>query len=139
MEVFALILLILAAIFYFIPTDIAKQLEAKNFGSIFFINLVFGWTVLWLDRLRCSGRSGRRRKNPAPCRHCPINQLRDCQSEDLLAPIWERMNRRKQKRVKPFLPSLFLMLCVAAESYCLATNRFSFVAKKITDVRVFKR
>lgn len=35
MEVFALILLILAAIFYFIPTGIAKQLEAKNFGSIF--------------------------------------------------------------------------------------------------------
>jgi hypothetical protein len=57
MEVFALILLILSAIFYFIPTGIAKQLEQKLWLDLF-INLVFGWTVLWLDRCAALGDHG---------------------------------------------------------------------------------
>jgi len=46
---FGLVLLILAAIFYFIPTVIACKREAGHTDTIFFINLLFGWTVLgWI-------------------------------------------------------------------------------------------
>lgn len=47
---FVLALLIL--IFYFLPAVIASERSAKHFGMIFFINLVFGWTVLgWIAAL----------------------------------------------------------------------------------------
>jgi hypothetical protein len=47
---FGLVLFILAAIFYFIPTVIACKREAGHTGTIFFINLLFGWTVPGMDR-----------------------------------------------------------------------------------------
>jgi hypothetical protein len=52
MEGLSLILLILAAIFYFIPVVIASKRDTQHFGTIFFINFVFGWTVLgWVAAL----------------------------------------------------------------------------------------
>ncbi len=49
---FGLVLFILAAIFYFIPTVIACKRNAGHTGKIFLINLVFGWTVLgWIAAL----------------------------------------------------------------------------------------
>jgi hypothetical protein len=44
--------LLLTAVFYFLPAVIAKQRDANNFGVIFGINLLFGWTVLgWIVAL----------------------------------------------------------------------------------------
>jgi T4 superinfection immunity protein len=49
---FGLVLFILAAIFYFIPTVIACKRNAGHTGTIFLINLLFGWTVLgWIAAL----------------------------------------------------------------------------------------
>lgn len=47
-----LILFILGAIFYLLPTVIASARGAGHQGMIIFINLVFGWTVLgWIAAL----------------------------------------------------------------------------------------
>lgn len=52
MTALGFMLLILAGIFYFIPTAISKQRDTEHDGMIFFINLVFGWTVLgWIAAL----------------------------------------------------------------------------------------
>lgn len=43
------VLLILALIFYLLPTVIALQREAQHTGIITFVNILFGWTVLgWI-------------------------------------------------------------------------------------------
>ena len=45
-------LLILIAVFYFLPAVIGAWRDVKNLGMIFLINFVFGWTVLgWLAAL----------------------------------------------------------------------------------------
>jgi hypothetical protein len=52
MEAASFILIMLVLIFYFIPTCIAVARQAKHVMMIFFINLVFGWTVLgWIAAL----------------------------------------------------------------------------------------
>jgi len=52
MEIAGFILLLLAAAFYFLPSVIANQRETNHLGTIFLINLVFGWTVLgWIAAL----------------------------------------------------------------------------------------
>ena len=44
--------ILLLIVFYFVPAVIAKQRDANNFGVIFGINLLFGWTVLgWIAAL----------------------------------------------------------------------------------------
>ena len=48
----AIALFILAIIFYLLPCVIAAVRNARHSGMIFFINLVFGWTVLgWIAAL----------------------------------------------------------------------------------------
>ena len=46
MEVFERILLIVGAIVYFAPTALAWWLRVKSFRTIFYVNLVFGWTIV---------------------------------------------------------------------------------------------
>lgn len=46
------VLLVLILVFYFLPAVIASKRKTKHGGTIFFINLVFGWTVLgWIAAL----------------------------------------------------------------------------------------
>ena len=46
MEIIEAILLL---VLYFVPTILAKKLHMKDASSIFYVNLVFGWTVLgWI-------------------------------------------------------------------------------------------
>jgi len=41
--------LLIISVFYFLPTVIAKYRDTNNFGVIFAVNLLFGWTVLgWI-------------------------------------------------------------------------------------------
>ena len=53
MEVFVtLAILIMIAVFYLLPTLIASQRDTNHQGTIFFINLLFGWTILgWIAAL----------------------------------------------------------------------------------------
>lgn len=47
MEEFVVTLIVVGAIFYFVPTLVA--FGRKNAGAIFFLNLFFGWTILgWI-------------------------------------------------------------------------------------------
>lgn len=47
-----IVLLILVVIFYFLPSVIAGTRNANHQGAIFFINLLFGWTILgWIAAL----------------------------------------------------------------------------------------
>jgi Superinfection immunity protein len=49
MEIAERLLLIAGAILYFVPTVIAWWLRVKSLRSIFYINLVFGWTIVgWI-------------------------------------------------------------------------------------------
>lgn len=52
MEGLGFVLLILIAVFYFLPAVIANQRDTNHLGAIFTINLLFGWTILgWLAAL----------------------------------------------------------------------------------------
>ena len=43
------VLLIIGAIVYFAPTIVAVRLHLKDVWNIFFINVIFGWTIIgWL-------------------------------------------------------------------------------------------
>lgn len=47
-----LVILTLIALFYFLPAVIANQRDTDHLGSIFLINLLFGWTILgWIAAL----------------------------------------------------------------------------------------
>jgi Superinfection immunity protein len=47
-----LVVLLLILVFYFLPAMISSKRKTKHGGMIFFINLVFGWTVLgWIAAL----------------------------------------------------------------------------------------
>jgi hypothetical protein len=38
--------------FYFLPVIIAGQRDSQHYGAIFWVNLLFGWTILgWLAAL----------------------------------------------------------------------------------------
>ncbi len=44
--------LLIISVFYFLPAVVAKYRDTNNFGVIFAINLLFGWTVLgWIAAL----------------------------------------------------------------------------------------
>jgi hypothetical protein len=45
-EIAERILLIVGAILYFVPTVIAWRLGVKSVQSIFYVNLIFGWTIV---------------------------------------------------------------------------------------------
>ncbi len=52
MEIGAIVVIILIVGFYLVPTLIAETRGAKHAGSIFAINLLFGWTILgWIAAL----------------------------------------------------------------------------------------
>jgi hypothetical protein len=47
-----MILIVLAVIFYFLPSAIAITRHTKHSGAIFAINFFFGWTILgWIAAL----------------------------------------------------------------------------------------
>lgn len=46
MEIAERILLIVGAILYFVPTVIAWRLGVKSVQSIFYVNLILGWTIV---------------------------------------------------------------------------------------------
>jgi hypothetical protein len=49
MELSEKLLLIVGAVIYFAPIIIAVKLHSKEIWNIFFVNVVFGWTVIgWL-------------------------------------------------------------------------------------------
>jgi hypothetical protein len=48
----AFVVLLLIAVFYFLPAVIANQRDTTHLGAIFIINLLFGWTILgWIAAL----------------------------------------------------------------------------------------
>jgi len=52
MKIAAFVFILLALVFYFIPSFIATLRDAQHSRMIFLINLVFGWTVLgWIAAL----------------------------------------------------------------------------------------
>ena len=52
MEIGAIIIIFLVLTFYFIPSMIASSRKTGHQGMIFFINALFGWTVLgWIAAL----------------------------------------------------------------------------------------
>jgi len=52
MEVASIFLLILILVFYFLPSVIASKRNTRHGGTIFLINLLFGWTILgWFAAL----------------------------------------------------------------------------------------
>lgn len=52
MDTFAIILIIIAALFYFLPTWIAMTRNPEHRSAIEFLNLLFGWTILgWIAAL----------------------------------------------------------------------------------------
>lgn len=52
MSVVGFLLFFLALVFYLLPSVIAGQRKTQHGGAIFFINLIFGWTVLgWIAAL----------------------------------------------------------------------------------------
>jgi Superinfection immunity protein len=46
MEIAERILLIVGAILYFVPTVVGWRLGVKSVQSIFYVNLIFGWTIV---------------------------------------------------------------------------------------------
>ena len=55
MEVAERILLVVGAILYFVPAALAWWLHVKSFRTIFYVNLVFGWTIVgWVVALMWS-------------------------------------------------------------------------------------
>ena len=49
MEIADRIFLVVGAIIYFVPTVIAWWMHAKSTRAIFYVNLVFGWTIVgWI-------------------------------------------------------------------------------------------
>jgi Superinfection immunity protein len=92
-ELLTLLLVLLAAILYFIPTGIANQRRVKNRGSIIFINIVFGWTVLgWIAALLWAIMEA----PEEPVTTAPVPAPHRSQ-DDLFTIIGERMNRWKHK------------------------------------------
>ena len=52
MEIAERILLIVGAIIYFVPTGLAWWMHVKSTRAIFYVNLVFGWTIIgWIVAL----------------------------------------------------------------------------------------
>jgi positive regulator of sigma E activity len=49
MEIAERILLVVGAILYFVPTVLAWWMHVKSARAIFYVNLVFGWTIVgWI-------------------------------------------------------------------------------------------
>ena len=49
MEIAERILLVIGAIVYFVPTILAWWMHVKSTRAIFYVNLVFGWTIVgWI-------------------------------------------------------------------------------------------
>ena len=46
MEIAERILLIVGAVLYFVPTVLAWWMHVKSARAIFYVNLVFGWTIV---------------------------------------------------------------------------------------------
>lgn len=52
MEIAERILLVVGAIIYFVPTGLAWWMHVKSTRTIFYVNLVFGWTIIgWIVAL----------------------------------------------------------------------------------------
>ena len=52
MEIAERIFLVVGAILYFVPTMLAWWMHVKSARTIFYVNLVFGWTVVgWIVAL----------------------------------------------------------------------------------------
>ena len=52
MEIAERILLVVGAILYFVPTVLAWWMHVKSAKAIFYVNLVFGWTIVgWIVAL----------------------------------------------------------------------------------------
>ena len=52
MEIAERILLVVGAILYFVPTGLAWWMHVKSVRTIFYVNLVFGWTIVgWIVAL----------------------------------------------------------------------------------------
>ena len=52
MEIAERILLVVGAILYFVPTVLAWWMHVKSARAIFYVNLVFGWTIVgWIVAL----------------------------------------------------------------------------------------
>jgi hypothetical protein len=52
MEIAERIFLVVGAILYFVPTMLAWWMNVKSTRTIFYVNLVFGWTVVgWIVAL----------------------------------------------------------------------------------------
>jgi hypothetical protein len=52
MEIFSIVIVVLAICFYFLPTMIGSIRHTEHGAGIFWINLLFGWTVLgWIAAL----------------------------------------------------------------------------------------
>ena len=52
MEIAERILLVVGAIIYFVPTGLAWWMHVKSTRAIFYVNLVFGWTIIgWIVAL----------------------------------------------------------------------------------------
>jgi hypothetical protein len=49
MEIAERIMLVVGAILYFVPTVLAWWMHVKSARAIFYVNLVFGWTIVGLD------------------------------------------------------------------------------------------
>jgi hypothetical protein len=55
-------IVILLAIFYFVPTIIALSRSLPNAGSVVVVNILLGWTFLgWVAALAMAAGSGRKR------------------------------------------------------------------------------
>ena len=49
MEIVERLLLVVGAVVYFVPSVVAWRLGVKSSKSIFYVNLVFGWTIIgWI-------------------------------------------------------------------------------------------
>jgi len=49
MEIVERLLLVVGAVVYFVPSVVAWHLGVKSIKSIFYVNLVFGWTIIgWI-------------------------------------------------------------------------------------------
>lgn len=52
MEIAERIFLVVGAILYFVPTVLAWWMQVKSTRVIFYVNLVFGWTIVgWIVAL----------------------------------------------------------------------------------------
>lgn len=77
--------LIVAALFYFLPTIIGRN--KADFGGILLVNLLLGWTVIgWIMALiwACAAET------PVPVRYVPVSSGRFCSQCGTLSPAGTR-------------------------------------------------